>query len=265
VNLVLLELPLGSSPDAGNWQRVRAALERGAPELGANDVVLLPELVDLRGDRGAYEEAVAGLGRLLACHVVGGSHYEERGAERLNAGVAVDGSGRIVCRYRKLRPYGSRRDRAASAGEPAELVIDGRRVVILLCADFWFSDHFQRVRALPDLVLVPACSVTRKPGGRFARALWRHMAIGRAYEFGAFVGISDWARGSRIERAPGAVAGFADPTATEPDAFFTPVGRGGLRSYRLDYAALDAFRADRLDRGFFWRDADGASRADSRR
>jgi omega-amidase len=259
VKLVLLELPLGSSPDAANWRRVRGVLERGSPDLSPHDVVVLPELLDRRPDRGAYEEAVAGLGRLLGCHVVGGSQYEQCGDRGLNSGVAVDASGRVVCRYEKLRPYGSRRDGAASAGKPAELVIAGRRVVILLCADFWFSAHFQRVQALPDLVLVPACSVTRKPSARFARALWRHMAIGRAYEFGAFVGISDWSRSSRIERAPGAVAGFADPTATEPGSFFTPVGRGGLKTYQLDYAALDAFRVDRLDRGFFWRDLDEAA------
>jgi hypothetical protein len=132
-------------------------------------------------------------------------------------------------------------------------MVGGRRALVVVCADFWFSDVLQRVEALPDIILVPACSVTRKPSPRFARALWRYMAVARAYEFGAFVGISDWALGSALPRAPGAVAGFADPTSTEPRELFTPVGRGGLAAHALDFDALERFRADRADRGFLWR------------
>jgi predicted amidohydrolase len=251
VKLVLVQLSLRSSAGTHNWELVRRVLAPGRLDLRRRDVVVLPELLDVRPERKAYEDAVRGLACALGCHVVGGSHYERRGSAKINSGIVADAAGRIVSRYEKLRPYGRPSAEVAPGETQGELRIDGRRVLVAVCADFWFSEVFQRLRALPELVLVPACSVTRKPSPRFARALWRHMAVARAYEFGAYVGISDWALDSVIPRAPGAVAGFADPTRTEPRGFFTPVGRRGLGFFELDFDALDAFRADRLERGFW--------------
>jgi predicted amidohydrolase len=130
-------------------------------------------------------------------------------------------------------------------------VVAGRRLLVLVCADFWFSDVFYRAAALPDLILVPAFSVSRKPTPDYSRALWRHLAVTRAYEFGAYVGISDWMHTNEWPTASG-VSGFADPTVIEPDALFVPTG-GEVRAYELDWTALDAFRADRMSRGFFWK------------
>jgi len=255
VKVVLIQLPLRASAATQNWARIRCALERRPLELHTEDVVVLPELLDLRPERAAYEESVSGLARDLGCHVVGGSHYERRGDAKLNSGVVAHPSGRIVGRYEKQRPYGTASDQVMAGATPGELTIAGRRVLVVVCADFWFSDVFQRLAALPDLVLVPACSVTRKPTPRFARALWRHMAVARAYEYGTFVAISDWARASSLPGAPGAVAGFADPTRTEPRQFFSAVGREGLAAHVLDFAALDRFRADRSERRFLWHPA----------
>ncbi len=259
MKLVLVQLSLHSSPGTHNWELIRRVLEPQRLDLHPQDVVLLPELLDVRPEREAYQDAVRGLACVLGCHVVGGSHYERRGGAKINSGIVADAAGRIVSRYEKLRPYGGLSNEVTPGHMPGELLIAGRRVFVVLCADFWFSDVFQRVRALPDLVLVPACSVTRKPSPRFARALWRHMAVARAYEFGAFIGISDWALDSVIPRAPGAVAGFADPTRTEPRDFFTPVGPEGLGVHGLDFGALFGFRADRLERGFLWDPTSGES------
>jgi omega-amidase len=259
VQLVLVQLPLRSAPGTHNWELVRGSLESQRLDLCPQDVVVLPELLDARPEPGPYEDAVRELAGSLGCHVVGGSHHERRSAAKINSGIVADSEGRIVSRYQKRHPYGGRSGEVASGSGAGELRIAGRRALVVLCADFWFSDVFQRARGFPDLVLVPACSVTRKPSPRFARALWQHMAVARAYEFGAFVGISDWARDSEIPRAPGAVAGFADPTRSEPGDFFTPVGARGLATHVLDFQALDDFRADRVERGFFWRPASGES------
>jgi predicted amidohydrolase len=135
-----------------------------------------------------------------------------------------------------------------------ELTIEGKRALVLICADFWFSDLFYRADVLPDLILVPALSVTRKPTPDYSRALWRHLAVARAYEFGAFVGVSDWGHGSELPllRASG-VGGLADPAEIDPNSFFRPIDARGASAFELDFDRLDEFRRDRTDRGFFWR------------
>jgi len=187
--------------------------------------------------------------------VVGGSHHEVRTGGRVNCGVAVAPDGTAVGRYEKLRPYGNERRSVGAGTQLGEFSIQGRRVLTLVCADFWFCDLFDRAARLPDLVLVPALSVTRKPSPEYSRTLWRHLAVARAYEFGTYVGISDWAHPSRLSLPTSGVAGFADPTATVPDALFRPIDASGVGVFSIDFEALDAFRTDRIDRGFFWKKA----------
>jgi hypothetical protein len=116
---------------------------------------------------------------------------------------------------------------------------------------------FEGCQGLPDLVLVPALSVTRKPTPDYARALWRHLSISRAYEFGTYVGVADWAQGSdtRSLHVAGA-GGFADPTTSDPQRFFAPAAQGGVLVVELDLERLASFRRDRAQRGFFWRSVD---------
>ena len=101
-------------------------------------------------------------------------------------------------------------------------------------------------------------SVTRKPTPDYSRTLWQHLAVARAYEFGCYVGISDWGHPSELPLLfSNGVAGFADPTLIDPSRFFQPVGEAAVRAYPIDLDALDAFRKDRQDRGFFWKPVDG--------
>jgi predicted amidohydrolase len=185
--------------------------------------------------------------------VVGGSQHEERGGELVNTGLAVDASGSVLARYEKIRPYALERGRVAAGTGPGELVIGGHRFLVLICADFWFSDLFTRAEALPDAILVPALSVSRKPTPDYSRAMWRHLAVARAYEFGAFVGVSDWGHPSQLPMlAASGVSGFADPSLVDPQQLFVPLGNDEARAFPLDFAALNAFRDDRKGRGFFW-------------
>jgi predicted amidohydrolase len=253
MKLVLVQPRFVFDIQADNPGLVDRLLQPLAGTLEPNDIVLLPEHYDLRPSRAAYEAGVCQLAQRLGCHVVGGSHHEDRGDHKLNAGVVADSSGAIISAYEKVRPYADERSRVAGGSQRGEVSIGGKRVLVLVCADFWFSDLFHRTSQLPDLVLVPAHSVTRKPTPDYSRSLWQHLAIARAYEFGVYVGISDWEHTPVTHGLPAsAVGGFADPTTIDPAGFFTPIG-AALRSYALDFEALDAFRSDRLKRGFFWR------------
>lgn len=255
MKLVLVQTHFSYDVSAENAAVIRRVLEPLARSLSRDDLVLLPEHYDLRPSRADYENDVRALARTLGCHVVGGSHHEQRDGQRVNAGVVSNPSGQLLARYEKLRPYAGERTLVEPGTALGELTIAGKRLLILVCADFWFSDLFHRTTELPDLVLVPAHSVTRKPAPDYSRALWRHLAVARAYEFGVYVGVSDWA----AERGPlpvglpaSGVGGFADPTQVDPDALYTPI-RGDAQIYELDFTALEAFRKDRYARGFFWR------------
>lgn len=254
MKLVLVQPQLSYGAGTHNLEALQGQLAPLAAELGPNDVVLLPEHVVSDVSREAYQDAIAELAQRLGCHVVGGSHHEQRGAHRINAGVVCDATGRNVAEYEKLRPYAGERTRVENGKLLGELSIGPCRILVLICADFWFSDVFARAEGLPDLVLVPAHSVSRKPEPGYSRALWQHLAVARAYEFGVFVGVSDWA----YAKAPGSlppsgVAGFADPTSVDEQRLFTPLGSTHVRSFDLDLNALEAFRADRRGRGFFWK------------
>jgi predicted amidohydrolase len=237
-----------------NLDKIRALLDGSRISFARDDLLLLPERFDLREDKEAYERDVTELAQSLGCHVVGGSHHERRPGGAVNAGIVADPRGTVVGRYEKLRPYAVERQFVEPGTRLGEISIGGRNVLVLVCADFWFVDLILRATRAPDLVLVPALSVTRKSSPGYSRALWRHLCISRAYEFGTFVGVSDWAYPSELPALFTAGAGgFADPTAVDPEKFFTPIGPAGVAVHDLDFAALDAFREDRVSRGFFWK------------
>jgi predicted amidohydrolase len=200
-------------------------------------------------------QGICELARELGCHVVGGSHHEQRGDAKVNSGAVSDARGQVVAEYEKLRPYASERERVHEGALLGEFSIGDFRILTLICADFWFSDVFVRAKVLPDLVLVPAHSVSRKPDPDYSRSLWRHLSVARAYEFGVYVGVSDWAH-ARVPGmlAPSGVSGFADPTTVNADELFTPLAHEA-QAFELDIEKLRAFRADRRDRGFFWKNA----------
>jgi hypothetical protein len=233
---------------------VTALLEPWVGTLATDDVVVLPEHIVVDVSRTEYAASVSALAVRLGCHVLGGSHHEARSDGRVNAGCVSDARGQIIAEYEKLRPYANERGRVHEGQALGELSISGRHILVLICADFWFADVFARARVLPDLVLVPAHSVSRKPTPDYSRELWRHLAIARAYEFGVYDGVSDWAYAPRPgSLSASGVAGFADPTVTEPTRFFSPLATDPVRVFELDFDRLAAFRTDRMARGFFWK------------
>jgi predicted amidohydrolase len=253
MKLVLVQPELRYSDASDNFGVVERLCAPLAGVLGEDDIVLLPEHFDLRESRAEYEEGVIGLARRLGCHVVGGSHHERRDDGHVNAGLVANRLGDRVATYEKLRPYAEERARVRPGTALGELSIGGHSVLVLVCADFWFSDLFYRASVAPELILVPAFSVSRKPTPHYSRALWQHLSVARAYEFGAYVGVSDWAHvGVPGHLSSSGVSGFADPTVVEAEGLFTVV-EGNLAVIDVDFARLAEFRKDRIARGFFWK------------
>jgi predicted amidohydrolase len=261
MKLILVQPQLHFTPEADNGGVIRAAIESRSVDVERDDIVLLPESFDRRGSQEAYERDVSELARALRCHVVGGSYRAPTPTGHINSGLAFDSDGRVIGRYDKLRPYAAEREYVQAGSVLGEIVIAERRVLVLLCSDFWFADLVQRATQAPDVILVPALSVSRKPSPGYSQALWRHLAVARAYEFGVYVGISDWGYPSELPLlCASGVGGFADPTTTRPEALFVPIGPRSVAVHRLDFSALDEFRRDRTSRGFFWASATEAGR-----
>lgn len=218
-----------------------------------DDVLLLPELFGGEVEKGAYEHRLGEFAARIGCHVVGGSHHAPTGGELTNAGTIVAPSGAVIDRYGKRRPYGSEQETVTADHDTGagRFHIHGREVVVVVCADFWFSEFLHDLDASPDVVLVPAFSVSQKPSPDHARSLWTHMAASRAYEFSAFIGVSDWAHPVAWDGlASSGVAGFADPNPTLDRAHFDPAASTGVMVVDPDFARLDDLRTNRIERGF---------------
>lgn len=242
---------------AANLETLRVLLSPYRGRLGPNDLVLLPE----HHYFGAWDEYLADMRELaigLGATLVAGSTHRSIGDAdadadrnvRINTGAVIAADGALVTLFEKLRPYANERQWVSPGTARGSFELEGRRIAVMICADFWFTDLFVS-QPMPDLVLVPALSVTRKPTPEYSRALWRHTAVARAYEYGVFVGISDWAADSDLPvQHTSGVSGFADPTPNNADELFRPVATAAL--IELDFSRLDAFRVDRRARGFFW-------------
>ena len=248
----LLLTQLDADPSAGldNLDHVERCLPT---DVSHSDVLLLPELFGGAVDSRSYEARLQRFAAEVGCHVVSGSHHAPTGDDLTNAGSIIDPSGDVVDRYGKRRPYGSEQHTVTADWEtgPGRLRIDGREVVVVVCADFWFSEFLHELDPEPDVMLVPAFSISQKPTPDHARSLWTHMTASRAYEFSAFIGVSDWAHPIAWDGlASSGVAGFADPNPTLDRAHFHPAAPTGITVVELDFERLDDLRQNRTARGF---------------
>jgi predicted amidohydrolase len=249
--MILLTQPqLRAMDTAGNLDRLRRLLCDNVPE-SENDIAVLPEHWCFTPGHEEYAESVIDLAAESGWTVIGGSHHERDAAGFVNSGCVARPDGEIAGWYQKVRPYSDER-RMVHGGVPGGcLNIGGRRVAIMICADFWYTGLLAAMPDRPDLVLVPALSVTRKDSPDYSRALWRHTAVARAYEFGVIVGISDWGHPSELPRTMSCgVGGLADPSIVDPELLFKPMGSSTSAIFMPDFNALDAFREDKRQRGF---------------
>jgi predicted amidohydrolase len=258
MRLFLTQPQLKAFDNAFNRDAVCRALDEANDGFMKDDIILLPEHIFFTNDAEEYLHEIRTIAAHTGCTVVGGSFHEINDSVRRNTGAVVAADGSVLCNYDKLRPYADERNRVDPGERLGECVIGGRRVLVLICADFWFSDLYGKVKELPELVLVPALSVTRKPSPDYSREMWRHLAVSRAYEFGVYVGISDWAQDSLLPlHRCGGVGGFANAATDDAGAFYSMIGPKRLQLVTLDFGQLDAFRSDREARGFFWKGNSG--------
>ena len=255
MKLILMQPQLRVFDSEHCMRAISSQLQTLGETFSKADIIVLPEHFLFTTDPEIYEDFVRSIALQYTCNVIGGSFHDVRNGRRVNRGIAVNADGSVAGEYEKLRPYAEERKHVDPGTKLGEFRLAGMNILVLVCADFWFSDLYYRAGVLPDLVLVPALSVTRKPTPDYSRDLWRHLAVTRAYEFGVYVGISDWGHPSELPTLfTAGVGGFADPTGMSPSHFFTPIGGSGIAVYEIDFDALERFRTDRRERGFFWRE-----------
>ena len=254
MRLILLQPTLNAFNTQGNFTAIESLVAKVAGKIYQDDILLLPEHFTFDDDKETYLNFLRKLASIAGCTIAGGSHHRSVNGKRINVGNVIDASGNEIGTYSKLRPYFNEQNHVSPGEQFGEVRINGKNVLIVICADFWYSDILLKATVLPDVVLVPSLSVSRKPSAEYSRSLWHHLAVTRAYEFGVYVGISDWSENSSLpkHRTCG-VGGFADPTTVDSQKFFQPISKEGVLIFPLDFDALEAFRLDRRMRGFFWK------------
>jgi predicted amidohydrolase len=247
--VVLAQPATWTTDGAANLAAVREEVRLAGP-FGDDHVLVLPELVGATMARSQYVHELRAISAVAGSWVVGGSHYGTAGP-LTNAGVVLDPAGHEVDHYEKRNPYGIEHAHGVQPGDRhATFDIGGRTVTVMICADAWFAELLLDAPRSADLVVVPSFSITRRPPA-FARALWQHLAVARAYEFTAFVAVADWRQGASYHGAPSAgVSGIADPFPTDPDRYYVAAAPAPLSVHELDLGRLDRLRVDRRTRGF---------------
>jgi len=256
VKLLLTQLPTRLDDGRRNFDAVERILERYPAMAADADLLVLPELIGCEISDAEYERSVRDLARRAGCYVVGGTHHSKRGRSVVNRGAVSDPAGSIVAEYEKMRPYGVEAKLGVKPGTRAgSFRLRGRTVAVFVCSDFWYSESFLHDGTRPpDMVVVTALSITQRPSPMLARTLWKHMAVARAYEFAAYVGVSDWRTGCTYGGQPSCgVAGLANPRPFGREGFFSALNRGSLALHELNFERLEGLRTSRSARGFPWK------------
>ena len=205
LGVVVVQPPAWTPDGDRNLDAIRAALDATPDAIQPGDLLVLPELVGASMDHARDLRRIQDTARALGVWVVGGSHHHSTRGRTVNTGAVAAPDGDLVATYDKHHPYGVDTEGGVDPGDRlGAFEVRGRQVLVLICADFWHSALLHTTDLRPDVIAVPSFSVSRLRPPTPARVIWRHMAISRAYEFGAYVAISDWATsatfGGRPER-----------------------------------------------------------------
>ena len=250
---VVLTQPKVRMLDGSDIGRIARNLQKRGFKGGQGDVILLPELVGEGYSPADYHAAIADMARTFGCHVIGGSQFDNLRDPPVNQGIVVDPAGAVIARYQKANPYGRERE-VSQAGERAgaSFSIGAVACFVSVCADFWHAETYRNLQVPPEVIFVPALSVSRKSTPDMARARWRHAMMARAYEQAAFVAVSDWAYPVRSggEHPSSGVAGLAHPDPQTPADLLRSLGRSRVGIFEIDLEASRLLRADQRSRGF---------------
>lgn len=250
---IVLTQPKARLADGTDIGRAAATLKRHGFTGEPGDIILLPEVIGEGYSASEYASAIAEMARAFGCHVVGGSQFDTAQVQPPNQGIVVDPLGDIIAHYQKANPYGRERQFARPGDRAgASVRINGVECFVSVCADFFHAETYRTLDVAPDLILVPALSVSRKSSPDMARARWRHAMIARAFEQAAFVAVSDWAYPVRTggDLPSSGIAGLAHPDPETSSQMLRTLGRSQVRVFDIDLDAARALRADQRARGF---------------
>ena len=250
------------------WQRpahTLAALEAlmAQAAAGAPDWVLWPEHFDAAlapdGDQThwqAMQDFAAAMARQHNVNLAAGSveRWDARRGARFNTAVVYNRRGEEIGRYDKRRLFGFEQRRGVQPGNAAlRLEVDGVRVGLLICSDFWYPELTRPLALSCDLLLVPAQTTIRPESDpAYARTLWHSLALTRAQENAVAVAVSDQAAFAEAPFRCGGASSFSDPGAGLSGAalqYTLADGRIAVLTHTVDLAQLAEFRAYRRSNG----------------
>lgn len=176
-----------------------------------------------------------------------------RGA-RVNTAVVYGRRGEVLGRYDKRRLFGFEQRRGVQPGEGELLLaVEGARVGVLICSDFWYPELARPLALACDLLAVPAQTTIRPESDpAYARALWHSLALTRAQESVVAVAVSDQAAVAEAPFRCGGAASLTDPSAGLSGGTLQHIvedGRVAALAHTFDLAQLTEFRAYRCANG----------------
>lgn len=209
INVVSLQPALHYLAPETNFNILRDALERVLADAPA-DFVVLPESfagtsAEIDGGRAA-EPAIQLLresARSYKVNLIGGSieQTDEDGKIR-NTCCVFDRQGNQVSQYHKRKLFDRERQTRTPGQSAGIFEIDDLRIGLAICADLWFPELAREMVGKIDVLFVPIKSyVPSKRRIRYARRLWRNLALIRAMENVWPVVVSDWAEGTYEAKA----------------------------------------------------------------
>ncbi len=184
------------------------------------DIVVLPELFDgwYAPPRGADQAAdarrfLANLARAGRVNVIGGSvdRPQPEGRPR-NTCFVMDRDGNEIGHYDKRALFSHEADHRSRGDSAGVFEVDGFRVGVLICADFWHPEYAREMLDAIDVLCVPAKSaVPSDKYVEYTRTLWESLALTRAMESAVAVVVADWSAARHDESLS---AGGADTRRT---------------------------------------------------
>ncbi len=199
IRVAVLQPELGFGRVMPNLHMLRALCEQ-TTAYAPLDLLIFPEIFDGNPEttNGANAEQFFGhLARACDAHVIGGSTLvTDESGRSYNRTIVCHRSGEIAGRYDKRILFSSEQETRTVGEHDGVFDLDGIRVGVLICADFWHPELSRAMMGRVDvLAVVVKSSVPTESHKKYARALWRSMALTRAMENGFAVAVSDWADG----------------------------------------------------------------------
>jgi predicted amidohydrolase len=192
LSLAIVQMAAGTDEE-GNLARAEQLVRQAAPA----DLILLPEVFSLRGDRDDYRRAarpvpgpvterLGAVAASLRSWLLLGSVIERDGDAVTNTSVLLDRRGAVAARYRKIHLFVARLDTGQvvreddtyQAGtEPVMADVEGWRCGMSICYDLRFPELYRHYAARGAALLLVPSNFTQRTGKDHWQVLLRARAI----------------------------------------------------------------------------------------